>query len=295
MPETSHPPRLSRSLLYVPADKERALAKAPTLVADGFILDLEDAVAPQAKEAAREHLRAALAGPSDKPRIVRINALGSEWGTEDLLAALAAKAQDILLPKVEGPQTLLALASALEEADALPRMRIWAMIETPMAILYLREIAALSGKLPLAGLVLGLNDLAKETGLDPSPDRSELVPWMVSAVAAARAYGLLAIDGVCNVLADEELLTGECRQARRLGFDGKSLIHPAQIDTANAAFAPAPEAIAEAEAIRAAFADPANAGKGALAVNGRMVERLHLATAERLLAQAALIAERERS
>ncbi|MBZ8132664.1 CoA ester lyase [Afifella sp. IM 167] len=286
---------LSRSLLYVPADKERALAKAPGLAADGIIYDLEDAVAPDAKETARENLRAALAEPSQKLRLVRINGLDTEWATEDLLAALAARAEAILVPKVDGPQTLATVASALEEADALSRVRLFAMIETPKAILNLREIAALAEKLPLAGFVLGLNDLAKDTGVTPGPERAEFVPWMLSVIAAARAYGLLAIDGVLNALDDEDRLGAECRQARALGFDGKSLVHPAQIGPANAAFAPSEAEVADAEAIRAAFADPANAGKGALRVAGRMVERLHLQSAERLLAKAAVITERDRT
>jgi len=286
---------LCRSLLYVPADKERALAKMSGLAADGFILDLEDAVAPEAKEAARENLRPALAEPSDRLRMVRINGLDSEWATEDILAAVAARTQAILVPKVDGPETLLAVASALEEADALARTKLWAMIETPKAILNLKEIAALAETLPLAGFVLGLNDLAKDTGVSPGAERAEFVPWMLSAIAAARAYDLFAIDGVLNALDDAERLQAECRQARSLGFDGKSLVHPAQIGPANALFAPSKTEVAEAEAIRAAFADPANAGKGALRVAGRMVERLHLQTAERLLAKAALIDDRDRA
>ncbi|MCF1505279.1 CoA ester lyase [Afifella sp. H1R] len=286
-------PPVFRSLIYVPADKPRALAKARGLAADAIIVDLEDAVAPDSKEDAREALREALAEPFSAPVIVRINGLASEWATEDLLAALAARPDGLLIPKVESAADLERVGDALDQADALDRISLWAMIETPKALLNLPDIAASSEKLPLKGVVLGLNDLAKETGVRPAEDRGAFLPWMMSVIAAARAYGLVAIDGVLNDFGDDARLEAECEQARALGFDGKSLIHPRQIDTANRIFAPSAEEIAEAETIVAAFARPEHAGKGAIGLEGRMVERLHLHVAESLLARARAIADRD--
>ncbi|MBK1624555.1 HpcH/HpaI aldolase/citrate lyase family protein [Afifella marina] len=288
-------PPVFRSLIYVPADKPRALAKARGLAADAIIVDLEDAVAPDAKNDAREALRDALAEPFSAPVILRINGLSSQWATEDLLAALAARPQGILVPKVESAADLKILADALDQADALERTALWAMIETPKALLNLAEIAASSQRLPLKGFVLGLNDLAKETGVRPDPDRGAFLPWMMSVIAAARAYGLVAIDGVLNDFGDNARLEAECAQARALGFDGKSLIHPRQIETANRIFAPSAEEIAEAETIVAAFARPEHAGKGAIGIDGRMVERLHLHVTESLLARARAIADRDQA
>ncbi|MDQ0325576.1 citrate lyase subunit beta/citryl-CoA lyase [Rhodopseudomonas julia] len=288
-------PPVFRSLIYVPADKPRALAKARGLVADAIIVDLEDAVAPDRKEDAREALREALAEPFSAPVLVRINGLSSEWATEDLLAALAARPEGLLVPKVESAADLERVADALDQADALDRISLWAMIETPKALLNLAEIAASSEKLPLKGFVLGLNDLAKETGVRPAHDRGAFLPWMMSVIAAARAYGLVAIDGVLNDFGDDARLEAECEHARALGFDGKSLIHPRQIDTANRIFAPSAEEIAEAETIVEAFARPENAGKGAIGIEGRMVERLHLHVAESLLARARAIADRDQA
>lgn len=280
-------PRPRRSVLYVPATNGKALAKVASLACDAVIVDLEDAVAPDAKELAREAMRAFVrqAGRLRCELVIRVNALSGEWGTEDLLAAVACRPDAILLPKVDGPRDILDANDALDEMDADPALALWAMIETPRGLLNLREIVEL-GRNPsarLACLVAGTNDLAKETGVRPTPDRRFLLPWLAQMVLAARAAGLDALDGVSNDFRDLGAFAAECAQGRDLGFDGKTLIHPAQIDPANAAFSPDAGEIAGARAIVAAFADPANAGKGVISLDGRMVERLHLEQAERLL------------
>lgn len=282
--------RPRRSVLYVPADKERALAKIATLDCDTVIIDLEDAVSPDAKDAARETMRRFLANsrPDNCEIVVRINALSGEWGTEDLLAARASRPDAILLPKVDGPREVLDANDALDETDASPDLLLWAMIETPKALFNLGSIAEL-GTNPgtrLACLVAGTNDLIKETGVLATPDRRYLVPWLLQMVAAARSTGIGVLDGVMNDFGDADGFERECAEGRNMGFDGKTLIHPSQIETANRVFAPSADEIAEAEAIIAAFALPENAGKGVIRIDGRMVERLHLAQAERLLARA---------
>jgi citrate lyase subunit beta / citryl-CoA lyase len=288
MPVSMSRPR--RSVLYVPADKERALSRIETLDCDTVILDLEDAVAPDAKEAARETMRRFVA--ASRPRkcevVVRINPLASEWGTEDLLAVRAVKPDAILLPKVDGPRDVLEVNDALDETDAPPDLALWAMIETPKALLNLGEIAEL-GRNPgprLTCFVAGTNDLVKELGVLPTPDRRYLAPWLMQMVAAARAGGIDVLDGVMNDFRDADGLERECVEGRNMGFDGKTLIHPAQIGTANRVFSPSNDEIAEAEAVVAAFDLPENAGKGVIRIDGRMVERLHLAQAEKLLAKA---------
>ena len=282
-------PRPRRSVLYVPATSDKALAKVATLDCDAVILDLEDAVAPEAKDRAREAMRtfARQAGRLRCELVIRVNPLSGEWGTEDLLAAVACRPDAILLPKVDGPRDILDANDALDEMDADPALTLWAMIETPRGLLNLREIVEL-GRNPsarLSCLVAGTNDLAKETGVRPTPDRRFLQPWLAQIVLAARAAGLNALDGVSNDFRDLDAFAVECAQGRDLGFDGKTLIHPTQIGSANAAFSPDETGIAEARAIVAAFADPANAGKGAISLDGRMVERLHLEQAQRLLAR----------
>ncbi|MBX3531500.1 MAG: CoA ester lyase [Rhizobiaceae bacterium] len=284
------PPRPRRSVLYVPATNAKALAKIAALACDVVIIDLEDAVAPDAREQAREAMRSFVqqAGRPACELVIRVNSLSGEWGTEDLLAAVACRPDAILLPKVNGPRDILDANDALDEMDADPALALWAMIETPRGLLNLREIAEL-GRNPsarLGCLVAGTNDLLKETGIRPTPDRRYLQSWLAQIVLAARAGGLDALDGVSNDFRDLAAFAAECAQGRDLGFDGKTLIHPAQIEPANAAFSPGEAEIAEAQAIVAAFADPANAEKGVIALGGRMVERLHLAQAERLLAKA---------
>lgn len=291
MPDVS--PR--RSVLYVPADKPRAIAKARTLPLDAVVFDLEDSIAPEAKAAARESLREALAQPFACEVAVRINALDTEWATEDILAAVALRVDAILVPKVTGPGDLRMVAAALEQSDVREVIDVWAMIETPKALLHLGTIAALADQadVPLAAFLIGVNDLALAMRLPPSSDRLALVPWFTQIVAAARAYGVDVIDGPCNDFRDLAQFEAECRQAHMLGMDGKSLIHPAQVEAANRIFAPSAEERAEAAKIAAAFALPENAGRGVIALDGRMVERLHLAGAERVMALAAAIDERD--
>ncbi|WP_374599511.1 CoA ester lyase [Brevundimonas sp.] len=271
--------RPARSVLYLPASNARAIEKARTLACDVAILDLEDAVAPEAKIEARAAAVAAVRAGGFGPRLgVRINALDTEWGADDL-AALADTAVDlVVVPKVEDAAALRNVASRLPEDTAL-----WAMIETPRALLALNDIAASSGS--LEALMLGTNDLGTMLRTGPSPDREPLKPWLALVVATARAHGLLAIDGVFNRFADTDGFAAECAQGRLYGFDGKSLIHPSQIEGANAAFAPSEAEIAQARAIVAAFSAVEAAGRGAIQVDGQMVERLHLAAAERILAQ----------
>lgn len=290
MTETYRP---RRSVLYIPGSNDKALAKVASLACDAIIIDLEDAVAPADKVAAREKLAGILGG---RPKwrcemIVRVNALSSEWGLDDVLAAAKVEADGILLPKVVRPRDILEAGDVLDDNFAPDTVKIWAMIETPKALLNIGAIAEL-GRDPasrLACFVAGTNDLIKETGILATPDRRYLMPWLMQMVLAARAGGLDILDGVTNDFRDLDALARECAEAAAMGFDGKSLIHPAQIEAANRAFAPSPEAVAAARAVKEAFALAENAGKGVIALNGKMVERLHLAQAEKLLAKAAAI------
>ena len=286
----ARPLRRRRSVLYMPAGNARALAKADTLDADTVIFDLEDSVDPAAKDDAREALRTFFRDtrPKRPECVIRINALAGPWGTEDLLAARACMPDAILLPKVDDAGDIRAAAEALAETDAPQTLRLWAMAETPRFLLNAAGIAEL-GRNPnnrLDCFVTGTNDLVKETGISAGQGRQYLQPLLTQIVIAARAGGLDAIDGVYNDFRDEDGLAAECAQGAALGFDGKSLIHPAQIGIANAALSPSPEEIASARAIADAFARPENAGKGVISLDGRMVERLHLAMAEKLLARA---------
>ncbi len=291
--------RPRRSALYMPGANPRALDKARDLDADALILDLEDSVAPQAKEAAREAVCARVAERAYGARetVIRVNGPGSQWFERDFAAACAAGTDAILIPKVESACTLFDIAIRLREAGAPEHTRIWAMIETPGAVLRIAEIAACAQDpaTRLDCLVMGLNDLAKETRARFTPDRAGMLPWLQTALIAARAHGLDILDGVCNRLDDAAAFEAECRQGRDLGFDGKSLIHPAQIAPANAVFAPDPNEVEQARAILDAFAQPDNAGKGVIALEGRMVERLHADMAERVVALAEAIAERAKS
>jgi citrate lyase subunit beta/citryl-CoA lyase len=273
-----------RSALYVPAANARALDKARGLEADAIVLDLEDAVAPEAKAAARDAAAAWLASPVSAERVLRINAIGTEWFEADALAAAQALPDAVLLPKASAAEDIWQLRRTLNLHRPARPIALWAMIETPAGLLHAVEIAAALG----AGgaLVMGLNDLAKETGARHVPGRAPMLAWLSMAVLAARAAGVSAIDGVFGAIADTEGFAAECRQGRDFGFDGKSLIHPSQVAVANAAFAPDDGEIADARAIVAAFARPENAGRGVIALDGRMIERLHLAMAERTLARA---------
>lgn len=284
------PVRPRRSVLYVPASNEKALAKVASLDCDCVVVDLEDAVAPSHKEAARQHL-AAFFGAREKDgkeMVVRINALSSPWGADDLRAARACRPDAILLPKVETARDVLDADDLLDEAEARRSLWLWAMIETPRAMLNIGAIAEFGRdrSARLACLVAGTNDLAKETGIRVTPDRRYLMPWLAQMVLAARAGGLDVLDGVMNDFSDPQTFARECEEARNMGFDGKTLIHPSQIGPANAAFSPSPEEVEEALAVRTAFAAPENEAKGVISIGGRMVERLHLDQAERLLAKA---------
>lgn len=272
---------LVRSLLFLPASNARAVEKARTLDADVVVLDLEDAVAPEAKgDARRAAAQAVRAGGFRGKVAVRVNRLGADWGEDDLAALADLPLDYVVAPKVEDASIVDAYGARMP-----PGTRLIAMIETPKALTALAAIAS-AGE-PLAGLMLGVNDLSKALGTGASPDREPLKPWLAATVAAARAHGLFAIDGVFNRLEDAEGLAAECAQGRLHGFDGKSLIHPAQIDAAHAAFSPSPREIAQAQAIVAAFAAPEAQGKGAIRVEGAMVERLHLDQARALLDRAA--------
>jgi citrate lyase beta subunit len=270
---------LFRSVLYLPASNPRAIEKARGLDCDAVILDLEDAVAPDAKADARQAAVAALRAGGFRPRVgVRINGLDTAWGADDLAALSGQKPAFVVAPKIESPEAVREVAGRLPAG-----VDLWIMIETPLSVLRLDAIAGAGA--PLAALMLGINDFGEQMNLVLGPDREPLKPWLAAVVAAARGHGLLAIDGVVNATDDSERLTTECRQGRAFGFDGKSLIHPNQIAAANAAFSPSPEEVARAREIVEAFASAGAEGKGAIRVGYRMVERLHLDAAHRLLAR----------
>ncbi len=284
-----------RSVLYVPADKRRAVEKIidspDALGADAVIFDMEDAVAPQNKALARETLREMLDHKWPACQVlVRVNALASEWGTEDLLAAMAIAPNAIVLPKVDVPGQIDDVLSVFEASDVAPSVRLWAMIESPLGVINVASIAqrAQAADPRLQALLLGLNDLSLATGVPQLPGRQAFLPWLMNCQIAARAYGLLIIDGVFTVLDDGPGYAAECYSAMQMGFDGKSLIHPNQIAVCNEAFTPDEDAVLNAQAIVQAFADPLNAGKGVLSVNGKMVEHLHLLSAQRVLLQKGL-------
>ncbi len=281
---TRHRPR--RSCLYMPGANARALEKARELAADTLILDLEDAVAPEAKGEAREAIRAALmaGGYGARELVVRMNGLDTDWGHADLYMAVTSGAQAVLAPKVTGARDIERLGAALTEAGARESFALWVMIEMPLAILNIHEIAAAAAGSRLTTFVMGTNDLAKEYRARMTPDRLAFQTALQLSVAAARAYGLTAIDGVYNDIKNEAGFAAECEQGRDLGFDGKTLIHPSQLDACNRIFAPSPEDVAQARDVIAAFADPVNAGRGVLKVNGRMTELLHLDEARRTVA-----------
>jgi citrate lyase subunit beta/citryl-CoA lyase len=279
----------------MPGANERALEKAKALPADSLILDLEDAVAPEAKPEARERVCAAVKAGGYGPRelVIRINGQDTEWGKADLRAAARAKPDAILAPKVTSGDDIGWLDEALSEAGADAALQLWVMIETPLSILNLKEIASRGGTTRLSGFVMGSNDLIKDFRADPTPGRENLAACYTLAIAAARAFDFLVFDGVYNDIANAEGFAAEARQAKAFGFDGKTLIHPSQVEPCNAIFAPPADAVKQARDVIAAFADPANAGKGVLKVNGRMTELLHLAQAKRVVAVAEAIAARE--
>lgn len=279
------PFRPRRSCLYMPGANTRALEKARDIPADMLILDLEDAVAPETKSQARELLGQTVAADPYGYRevIIRVNALDSEWAEEDLAMVAQAKPDGVLIPKVVSGQQVKDVDDQLTTLGVGSDMGLWVMIEMPMAILNIQEIAAASGETRLKGLVLGPNDLAKEIGATPTPERTEFLTALSLTIAAARAYGLVALDGVYNDFKNEAGLIAESEHGRNLGFDGKTLIHPAQVEVANRVFSPDPAAVAHAEAVIAAFALPEHQGKGAIQVDGALVELLHLEQAEELV------------
>lgn len=277
--------RPRRSALYMPAANARAIEKARELPCDVVILDLEDAVAPDAKDLAREQAAAAVkaGGFGRREVVVRINGLDTPWGHSDLALALDARPDALLVPKVSSAHDVTAYGAA--EAAGVP---LWAMIETCASLFALDEIAAAGAG--LSTLVVGTNDLAKEMGCRLTTARAPLAGPLSLIVAAARAHGLAVLDGVFNGIEDDAGLAAQCEQGVEFGFDGKTLIHPRQIEAANAAFSPSNEELVWSKAIVAAFALPENAAKGVIRVEGRMVERLHLAQAERLIAVSDAIA-----
>ncbi len=272
--------RPRRSALFLPASNPRAITKARDLPADVVILDLEDAVAPEAKvEARAAAVAAAQEGFGGREVVIRVNTLDTPWGAHDLMAC-AGVADAVLAPKITGPEDVGRYDAALAGGSA----GLWVMVETCLAIARVPQIADRARDTRLSAMVVGANDLALEMRARPGPDRAELMPLLALIVAAGRSRGLTVLDAVCNDFNDLGQVTAECSQGRRLGFDGKTLIHPAQIDAANVAFAPDADEVATATRIVAAFADPATAGKGAIRLDGRMVERLHLLEAERTIA-----------
>jgi len=278
--------RPRRSLLYVPGSNSRALQKARGLPADGLILDLEDAVAPDAKENARAIVATALAdgGYGRRELVLRVNALDTPWGHADLTAAATMPIDAVLLPKVESADRVRLTVSLLDTLGAPERIPVWCMLETSLGIIYAREIAAASPR--LAALVLGTSDLTKDLHALSTRDRLPLLASLGLATLAARAHGLAILDGVHLDLSDDEGFVASCRQGRELGFDGKTLIHPKQIAPANAAFAPSAEEVAWSRRIIAAHAEAAAAGKGVVLVDGRLIETLHVENARRLVALA---------
>lgn len=286
--QTAYRPR--RSVLYMPSSNERALEKAKTLPVDALILDLEDAVAPDAKEAARENACAAVrSGDYGRRELtIRVNGLGSEWHDADLAAAAAAGPDAVVVPKVGSADEVRSLVAAMEAAGAPAQTRLWAMVETPVAVLHAEEIARASDR--LACLVLGTNDLYKELGATFAPGRAAIQASLQLAVLAARAGGVAVLDGVYNDVKDADGFLAEARQGRELGFDGKTLIHPGQVEPCNEVFAPSPAQVEEAEAVIAAFETAQAEGRGVATLNGRLIENLHVDTARKVLATADAIA-----
>ena len=290
--------RPRRSVLYMPGSNARALEKARELPADALILDLEDAVAPDAKAQARGNIVAALeTGFGDREVMVRINGLDTRWWVEDLNTVLAGprKPDAILVPKISDPNQLEDFGARFVDLHTDPHVRVWAMMETPLAMLNAQNIAAatLDTETRLAGFVMGTNDLAKDTRARLVPGRAPMLPWLMTCVAAARAYGLSILDGVYNDLGNAEGFVEECKQARDLGFDGKTLIHPRQIEPCNEVFSPSADEVMVARKMIAAFELPENANKGVVQVDGKMVERLHAEMAKQTVAIADAIEKRK--
>ena len=271
-----------RSVLYMPGSNERALEKARSIACDGLILDLEDSVAPDAKPAAREQVAAAASSGAYGRRTVaiRVNSIGTEWHDDDIVAAAQAGPDGVVVPKVNSAEEVHALVAALEKAGAPEHTRLWAMVETPEAIFNVREIAAASDR--LAVLVMGTNDLVKELYAEHVPGRAPLLTSLSLSLLAARAAGVQILDGVYNDVKDAEGFLAECAQGRQMGFDGKTLIHPGQVAPANEQFAPSAEAVEDARGLIRAWED--GQGTGVVTYKNKMVENLHVESAQRTLA-----------
>jgi citrate lyase subunit beta/citryl-CoA lyase len=288
--------RPRRSVLYMPGSNARALEKAKTLPADGVILDLEDSVAPDAKEAARRQVTDAVkaGGFGTREVFIRVNGIDTPWHSDDLSAAAQAAPDAILIPKVSTVQTLEVIGQRLLDTGTAHKTRVWAMIETPLAIFNILAIAgaARDSETRLDGFVMGTNDLAKDTRARLVPGRLPMLSWLSTCVAAARIHGIDILDGVYNDIGNAEGFVAECRQGVELGFDGKTLIHPSQIEPCNAAFSPSDDEVAQARKMIAAFDLPENRTKGVVSIEGRMVERLHADMARRTVAIAEAIKDR---
>ncbi|MEJ7795080.1 MAG: CoA ester lyase [Nocardioides sp.] len=277
--------RPRRSVLYMPGSNERALEKAKILACDGLIFDLEDAVAPDAKPAARASACAAACSGEYGGRelTIRVNGADTEWHAADLAAACAAGPDAIVVPKVDSADAVLHLVDAMDGHDAPAHTKLWAMVETPYAMLHAEEIASASDRLTV--LVMGTNDLAKELFAEHVPGRQPLLAGLGLALLAARATGKIILDGVYNDVSDLDGFTAECRQGREMGFDGKTLIHPGQVETANETFAPSEQAVDDARGILRAWQDGQSSptGSGVVTYRGRMIENLHVESAQRTL------------
>ncbi|MDB5504223.1 MAG: malyl-CoA thiolesterase [Tardiphaga sp.] len=286
--------RPRRTMLFMPGSNPRALEKARSLPADGIILDLEDAVAPDAKATSRDAIAQTLAagGFGKREVIVRINALDSPWWIDDVTMAGKAKPDGILVPKISSVEDLSAIADRLGDIGADMSIKVWAMIETSRAILHAEELAASSrdSEMRLAGFVFGPNDIARETRIRMMPGRAAMLPMITHCILATRLHGLEILDGPYSGIGDPAGFAEEATQGRNIGFDGKTLIHPSQIDACNEIFTPPPEEVAQARRIIAAFEQPENASRGAIQLDGKMVERLHAEMAKRTIAISAAIA-----
>ncbi|MDO8978527.1 MAG: CoA ester lyase [Afipia sp.] len=286
--------RPRRSVLFMPGSNARALDKARNLPSDGVILDLEDSVAPDAKPMARGQIADAVAakGFGKREIIIRINNLESPWWQDDLAMAAAAQPDGILVPKISHPDDVRKLEERLRALKAAPAISLWAMIESPIAVLSAQQIAATAreGDKRLAGFIMGPNDIARETRMRMLPGRAAMLPLFTHCIVAARAAGIEILDGPYNDISDVAGFAKECAQGRDMGFDGKTLIHPGQIDAANAAYTPPAEEIARARKIMGVFDLPENVSKGVVQLDGQMVERLHVEMAKRTMAIADAIA-----
>jgi citrate lyase subunit beta / citryl-CoA lyase len=291
--------RPRRSVLYMPGANERALEKAKSLPADSLILDLEDSVAPEAKSAARDSVCAAVknGGYGRRELVIRVNAVETAWGMDDLRAAASVAPDAILVPKVSNAGDIVTVSKVLDAIAAPEKTRVWAMMETPSSVLNARFIAALGAdkETRLVCLVMGTNDLLKESRARALHNRIAVVPWLAMTIVAARAYGLDVLDGVYNDFRDEAGFREECEHGRTLGMDGKTLIHPSQVVPCNEVFSPTEEEVSWSRKIIAAFEDPVNARKGVIELEGKMVERLHRVMARRTVAIADTIEAMQRA